>query len=118
MPHKFEFNVDKPYPYCKIKVHVDMPAEARLSETIQIKLKVEYLGSEEGFFLINFEDFEENEESILVFIHKTKFLVQFDATKREEELEIEAYVLRTGFFKLPEIQISDFKSKSKIVTFK
>ena len=88
-----------------------MPAEAQLSETIKIKLNVEYLGAEEGFFLLNFEEFEESEESILAFIDKTKFLVQFNATKKVEELEVEAFVLRTGFFKLPEIQISDFKCK-------
>ena len=75
MPHKFDFNLQKPYPYCKIKVHIDMPAEAQLSETIKIKLNVEYLGAEEGFFLIHFEEFEESEESILAFIDKTKFLV-------------------------------------------
>jgi len=74
---------------------------------IQIKVSLSYFGQDETSFLI---DFEEMDEDVLILINKTSSLLPFSPEKPVQEFDLEAYALRTGHYKLPDIHVNDFKS--------
>lgn len=115
VPYNIKFNLKKPFPNCLLSINVEVPEETLPGSIVKIQLTMKYHGEFDAGYLITFDDLGALDEEIVTFVEKTRFLVNFTESENLKEVEIEAFALRTGYFRLPDIKVIDFKCNSIII---
>ena len=104
-------DLKKPFKNPILKITVKTPSKASLGSIANMTYKVEYLGSEKAFYMIELEE-RDDEGEILTFLNKTNYLAEFDSENEEQksiEIKLEGLITKTGIYRIPQLAITEFK---------